>query len=176
MIGAIPEIWLGVPFKIGGKVFGVFVVQSYDNPNAYDQKSIEILEIVAHEISIFINHNKAEEETLKLSTAVIQSPIIVVITDPNGNIEYANPKFSEVTGYTFEEVKWKNPRILNSGFHAKQFFTTLWNTILSGKTWQGEFKNKKKKWRTLLGECYYIPNHRFRWKNHSLCGGKGRYY
>ena len=144
MIGTIPEVWLGVPFKIGGKVFGVLVVQSYDNPNAYDQRSIEILEIVAHELSIFINHKKAEEETLKLSAVVVQSPTIVIITDPNGNIEYANPKFSEVTGYSFEEVKWKNPRILNSGFHTKEFFSNLWNTILAGKTWQGEFRNKKR--------------------------------
>ena len=150
MIGTIPEVWLGVPFKIGGKVFGVLVVQSYDNPNAYDQRSIEILEIVAHELSIFINHKKAEEETFKLSAVVVQSPIIVIITDPNGNIEYANPKFSEVTGYSFEEVKWKNPRILNSGFHTKQFFSTLWNTILAGKTWQGEFRNKKRN-----GELYW---------------------
>jgi len=150
MIGTIPEVWLGVPFKIGGKVFGVLVVQSYDNPNAYDQRSIEILEIVAHELSIFINHKKAEEETLKLSAVVVQSPTIVIITDPNGNIEYANPKFSEVTGYSFEEVKWKNPRILNSGFHTKQFFSTLWNTILAGKTWQGEFRNKKRN-----GELYW---------------------
>ncbi len=144
MVGTIPEVWLGVPFKIGGKVFGVLVVQSYDNPTAYDKRSIEILEIVAHELSIFINHKKAEEETLKLSTVVVQSPTIVVITNPNGNIEYANPKFSEVTGYSFEEVKLKNPKILNSGFHNKEFFSNLWNTILAGKTWHGEFKNKKK--------------------------------
>ncbi len=150
MIGVIPEVWLGVPFKIAGKVFGVLVVQSYDNPNAYDQKSIEILEIVAHELSIFITHKKAEEETLKLSTAVIQSPTIVIITDTNGNIEYVNPKFTEVTGYTLEEAKWQNPRILNSGSHDKDFYSNLWNTILSGKIWHGEFQNRKKN-----GELYW---------------------
>jgi PAS domain S-box-containing protein len=144
MVGTIPEIWLGVPFKIGGKVFGALVVQSYDNPNAYDKRSIEILEIVAHELSIFIDHKKAEEETLKLSTAVVQSPTIVIITDLDGNIEFVNPKFSEVTGYSIEEAKWKNPRILNSGFHDKKFFSDLWQTILSGKIWQGEIRNKKK--------------------------------
>src|SRR5690606_2350012 len=67
MVGIIPEIWLGVPFRIGGKVIGVIVVQSYDNPNAYDHNSVEILEIVAHELSIFIQHKRAEEETQKLS-------------------------------------------------------------------------------------------------------------
>ncbi|MBK7630260.1 MAG: PAS domain S-box protein [Ignavibacteriales bacterium] len=144
MIGVIPEIWLGVPFKISGKVIGVLVVQSYDNPNAYDESSIEILEIVAHELSIYIQHKKAEEETSKLSAAIVQSPTIVMITDPSGNIEYVNPKFSEITGYSLAEVKSKNPNILKSGIHKKEFYNNLWSTLLSGKIWQGEFQNKKK--------------------------------
>jgi PAS domain S-box-containing protein len=144
MVGVIPEVWLGVPFKIGGKVFGVLVVQSYDNSNAYDQTSVEILEIVAHELSIYIKHKKAEEETLKLSTAIVQSPIIIVITDPHGNIEFTNPKYSEVTGYSIEEAKGNNQRILKSGYHSKEFYTNLWETILSGNIWEGEFRNKKK--------------------------------
>ncbi|RPI60652.1 MAG: PAS domain S-box protein, partial [Ignavibacteriales bacterium] len=150
MIGVIPEIWLGVPFKISGKVIGVLVVQSYDNPYAYNLGSMEVLEIVAHELSIYIQHKKAEAETLKLSAAIVQSPTIVVITDPSGNIEYANPKFSEITGYSLEEAKGNNPKILKSGKHKNEFYTGLWKTILSGKTWHGEFQNKKKN-----GELYW---------------------
>ncbi|MEO8232999.1 MAG: PAS domain S-box protein, partial [Ignavibacteriota bacterium] len=144
MIGVIPEIWLGVPFKIGGKVIGVLVVQSYNNPQAYDHSSIEILEIVAHELSIYIQHKKAEEETFKLSVAIVQSPVSIVITDPNGNIEYVNPKFKEISGYSLEDVLGKNPRVLNSNEHPKDFFTNLWSTIANGKNWQGEIRNKKK--------------------------------
>ena len=150
MIGVIPEIWLGVPFKVSGKVIGVLVVQSYDNPYAYNLGSMEVLEIVAHELSIYIQHKKAESETLKLSAAIVQSPTIVVITDPTGNIEYANPKFSEITGYSLEEAKGNNPKILKSGKHKNEFYTGLWKTILSGKTWHGEFQNKKKN-----GELYW---------------------
>ncbi|MBP9119632.1 MAG: PAS domain S-box protein [Ignavibacterium sp.] len=150
MIGVIPEIWLGVPFKVSGKVIGVLVVQSYDNPYAYNLGSMEVLEIVAHELSIYIQHKKAEAETLKLSAAIVQSPTIVVITDPTGNIEYANPKFSEITGYSLEEAKGNNPKILKSGKHKSEFYTGLWKTILSGKTWHGEFQNKKKN-----GELYW---------------------
>lgn len=150
MVGIIPEIWLGVPFKVGGKVIGVLVVQSYDNPNAYDKTSVELLEIVAHELSIFIQHKKSEEETLKLSTAVIQSPNSVVITNINGSIEYVNPKFTEVSGYSIEEVKGKNPRFLKSGAHDNLFYQKLWETILAKKVWQGEIKNKKKN-----GELYW---------------------
>lgn len=150
MIGVIPEIWLGVPFVVGGKINGVLVVQSYDNPNAYNQTSVEILEIVAHELSIYMLHKKAEEEALKLSTAVIQSPVIVVITSPNGSIEFVNPKFTEVTGYTFEEAKNKNPRILKSGLHSEEFYKNLWQTLYAGKLWSGEFQNRKKN-----GELYW---------------------
>lgn len=144
MIGVIPEVWLGVPFKISGKVIGVLVVQSYNDKKAYDASSIEILEIVAHELSIYIKHKKAEEETIKLSVAIVQSPVSIIISDPKGNIEYVNPKFTEISGYSLEEVKGKNPKILNSGEHSKEFFTDLWNTIIAGKNWQGEIRNRKK--------------------------------
>ena len=144
MIGIIPEVWLGVPFKILGKVVGVLVVQSYENVNEYDDSSKKLLEIVAHELSLFIQHKKTEEQTLKLSTAVEQSPATIVITNLKGEIEYVNPKFTEVTGYTFEEVKGKNPRVLNSGLKSKDEYKELWELIVNGKAWQGEFHNRKK--------------------------------
>jgi PAS domain S-box-containing protein len=150
MIGVIPEVWLGVPFKVAGKVIGVLVVQSYDNPKAYNKTSVEILEIVAHELSIFIQHKKSEEETIKLSTAIMQSPASIVITDPKGNIEYVNPKFSTISGYTLDEVKGKNPRFLKSGEHDLEFYKKMWETIINQKDWQGEIKNRKKN-----GELYW---------------------
>lgn len=92
----------------------------------------------------------AEEELKKLSVAITQSPAVVVITDPDGNIEYVNPAFSQLTGYSFEEVKGKNPRILQSGLMPKDIYNNLWETILSGGFWQGEFENRKKN-----GELYW---------------------
>ncbi len=83
-------------------------------------------------------------EISKLSEAVIHSPAVVVITDTEGIIEYVNPKFIEITGYSLEEVVGQNPRILNGGFHKREYFTQMWNTIKSGKVWQGEICNKKK--------------------------------
>ncbi len=85
-----------------------------------------------------------EEQLLILSRSVEQSPVSIVITDPAGKINYVNPKFSEVTGYTYEEAIGKNPNILNSGTSANEYFKQLWDTILSGKEWKGEFHNKKK--------------------------------
>jgi len=85
-----------------------------------------------------------EYEILKLSKAITQSPVSVVITDIDGKIEYANRKFIELTGYSLNEAIGKTPRILSSGKHDKIFYKELWETILSGKEWTGEFHNKKK--------------------------------
>jgi PAS domain S-box-containing protein len=91
-----------------------------------------------------------EKQLRKLSTAIEQSPVTIIITGKQGKIEYVNPKFTEVTGYTFEEVFGKNPRFLKSGNKSAAEYRQIWETILTGKVWQGELDNKKKS-----GELYY---------------------
>lgn len=150
MIGVIPQQWLGVPLKKGTNVIGVMVVQSYNNPRRYDRATLELLEVVANQISVFIERKRIEETTLKLSKAIEQSPSSIIITDIKGNIEYVNPKFVSVTGYQREEVLGKNPRILKSHTHNKSFYENLWSTILNGRDWRGEFHNRKKS-----GELYW---------------------
>ena len=86
----------------------------------------------------------AEQEVRKLSRAVEQSPAIIVITNLAGEIEYANPKFTQTTGYTLAEVVGKNSRLLKSGHTPQQEYQQLWDTITSGGEWRGEFQNKKK--------------------------------
>ncbi|MDO8897559.1 MAG: response regulator, partial [Bacteroidales bacterium] len=144
LIGTTAEAWLGVPLKLEGKALGAIVVQSYENKDIYDQSSVEILELVAHELSIFIDWQRAEEKAIKLSRAVEQSSVSVIITNKDGFIEYVNPFFTKLTGYSIDEIIGKNPRVLNSGHHPKEFFNELWNTIFSGKDWEGEILNKKK--------------------------------
>ncbi len=87
---------------------------------------------------------KSEKEVRKLFRGVEQSPASIVITDTDGNIEYVNPKFYELTGYTSEEVLGKNPRILKYGDTPLSFYQNLWSSIKSGKEWRGEFLNRKK--------------------------------
>ncbi len=86
----------------------------------------------------------AQSELQKLSSAVTQSPDSVIITDKEGKIDYVNPKFSQLTGYEKEEVLGKNPRILKSGEQPESYYKELWDTILAGNDWHGEFLNKKK--------------------------------
>lgn len=87
---------------------------------------------------------KAEAEIRKLSMVVEQSPISIIITDTDGNIQYVNPEFCSLTGYTKKEVYGKNPNILKSGEHGKSFYKELWDTITAGNIWKGEIHNKKK--------------------------------
>ena len=86
----------------------------------------------------------ADEAVIKLSMAVKHSPASIVVTDSNGNIEYVNPKFCEITGYSNEEVIGKNPRILKLSKTPSEVFKNLWNTILNGEEWHGEFVNLSK--------------------------------
>jgi len=90
------------------------------------------------------DQKKALLELTKLSQAVEQSPVMTLITDHNGNIEYANAEFTKVTGYTLSEVVGKNPRILKSGLHDEAFYKNLWDTITSGRTWTGDLTNRMK--------------------------------
>lgn len=86
---------------------------------------------------------RMEEELRKLSRAVEQSPAAIVITDLQGRIEYVNPKFSQLTGYTREEVIGTTPRILESGETSSEEFLKRWETIRTGE-WLGEFQNRTK--------------------------------
>ncbi len=87
---------------------------------------------------------QAEQQLRKLSMAVEQSPASVIITDPNGIIEYVNDRFIESTQYLRDEVYGKNVNLLKSGNTKKEHYKSLWTTITSGKKWRGEFLNKKK--------------------------------
>jgi len=92
-----------------------------------------------------------EKQLLTLSRAVEQSPVVVLIVGTDGGIQYTNPRFTEVTGYTMEEALGKNPSILKSEPHTnKEEYDQLWKKIKTGGTWHGIFKNRKKN-----GEIYW---------------------
>ena len=92
-----------------------------------------------------LHRRRLTEEVLdRLYQAVEHSPVSISITDPQGTIEYANPRFVRHTGYSLEEAVGSNPRILQSGQVPAEVFRDLWTTILSGREWQGELINRKK--------------------------------
>lgn len=93
---------------------------------------------------------KSDQLLRTLSVAIDQSPVTTVITDVEGNIEFVNPKFEEITGYTATEVKGMNPRILKDESKPSSDYKELWDTIMAGRNWSGTFHNKKKN-----GEYYW---------------------
>jgi len=86
------------------------------------------------------------DETQKkiLSSVAEQGPTPLLITNTSGEIEYVNPAFTQVTGYTLEELRGKNPRILKSGRTPPEVYKELWETILSGRVWHGDLWNRRK--------------------------------
>ncbi|GEM_PF-1240789 len=112
-----------------------------------DQGNIIFHEGILRDVS---ERRKVDEKLRSLSRAVEQNPASIIITDTSGHIEYVNQNFTQQTGYSYDEVLGKNPNILKSGYTPSSEYTILWQTILQGKEWHGEFKNRKKN-----GEEYF---------------------
>ena len=113
--------------------------------------------IILREITV---RKKSQEQVRQLSRAVEASPLSIVITDTQGRIQYVNPRFTQVTGYTSAEVIGQNPRILKTEYTPPEVYTSMWQALAAGQEWQGEFCNRKKN-----GELYWesasispIPN------------------
>lgn len=138
---AIKEEILDFEYIWQDKIFRIKIL-SY-----FCQKNVKTFLVIISDISL---QRKTELQNLRLATAVEQSANIIVITDLAGNIQYVNPSFTRHTGYTAEEVMNTNTSILNAGKQPKEVYQDLWQTITSGKTWKGEFCNKKKN-----GEIYW---------------------
>ncbi len=101
---------------------------------------------------------KEAEEQLRLQSVALESAANgILITDRNGNIQWVNPAFSKMTGYTVEEVIGKNPRVQKSGLVAQDVFSDLWRTILSGNVWHGELINRRKDGTTITEEQTIAP-------------------
>jgi len=126
---------------------GRYLVLESSFHNLVHDKTINGLLLTARDITA-----KREAHTLmrKLQLVIEQSPNSVVITNKDGAIEYVNPQFEVVTGYSRAEALSQNPRILNSGLTSPQTFQEMWDTVSKGKIWRGEFANRKKN-----GEIYY---------------------
>jgi len=133
----------------------VFLMKRKDGTLFYAELNGSKFQTSSHEgvlvtIRDITDRNNTQANLRKLSRAIEQSPVSVVITDTAGDIEYANPKAIETTGYTLEELIGQNPRVLKSGETSKEEYVELWKTISSGKEWHGTFHNKRK-----TGEKYW---------------------
>lgn len=145
---------LELAYRKGSHTFE-WVHSRFDGTDFLAQISLTSMELDGHRVLFAIWQDisikrKAEEEIRKLTLAVEQSPVSIVITDIQGNIEYANPKACETTGYTLEELLNQNPRVLKSGETSAWEYDVMWDTISGGREWKGIFHNKRKN-----GEMYW---------------------
>ncbi len=130
-----------------------FPVEYWSYPIHQDGKNVGL--VVSF---VDITKRKCDEILLrKLSLAMEQSPASVVITNLDGDIEYVNPKFTEMTGYSYDEVLGQNPRILQSGDKTQEDYQQLWSHLLAGEQWQGEFLNKHKSGRLFWERALISP-------------------
>ncbi len=106
--------------------------------------------LVKTKVRNHLKYQQTKKRLRKFSKAIEQSPVSIVITDLKGNIEYVNPKFTQMTGYSLEEILGENPQVLKTDYHPDSYYQDLWETITAGQNWEGEFYNQKKN-----GEYYW---------------------
>jgi len=129
------------PLFSGKENLGMIVTACTDK---YTDQDIESMTNLFEQLTNIIMRKRVEEERIRLSTVIEQMAETVVITDTKGNLQYANPAFESISGYSRDETLKSNMNLLKSGLQKKEFYQTLWNTITSGKVWQGKIINRKK--------------------------------
>ena len=110
----------------------------------YTEDDVELLTGFLNNVQIVLEKRRAEESLRKLSLAIEQCPVSIMITDSAGNIEFVNPKFTEMSGYEPREVIGSNPRLFKSDLMEPAGHERLWQTVTAGRTWHGELINRKK--------------------------------
>jgi len=144
------------PVREFGAVAGSLEVGFRERPPVPEQEMFsaeerELLHAISDRLGQFFERwrslaelKQSNAELRKLTRAVEQSPSGVMITDAQGRIEYVNPRFTDMTGFTIEEVLGQNPRVLKSGERSAEEYRELWQTISAGREWRGEFHNRRK--------------------------------
>lgn len=162
---------LVVPIMRSDRVVSVLGVGN--KPCDYDDTDVALVSYIADIVWAAVERKRAEKrleeyqcqlearhhELNKLMKAVEQSASTIVITNTDGVIEYANPRFEETTGYSVQEALGQNPRILKSGHQDASYYSAMWDTIRSGRVWRGEFHNRRKDGTLYWEEASIAPVH-----------------
>lgn len=145
------ESGLDLPFIIVSGTIGEDIAVETMRAGAHDyimkdnlKRLMPAIQRELREAKTRMKHKLIDEEHIRLSMAVEQAAEIIVITYPDGVIQYANPAFERITGYSLEEGTGQNISMMKSGEHDNLFYKDLWDTISSGRVWKGHFKNRKK--------------------------------
>lgn len=132
-----------VPLPAARGNLGALSLYSLDR-DAFDPEKVNLLMSFAGQVAISLIF-AADQEQIRLRTAALEATANgIVITDTDGRIQWINPAFTRLTGYSAAEALGQNPRILKSGVHSQPFYKRMWDTVLAGQIWAGEIYNRRK--------------------------------
>ncbi len=132
------------PFLRAGQLLGLIFFCTQDEAEVWSDSACAFSRAAASAIGAAFVRNRIQAEHERLLAAIEQANESIVITDPDGTINYVNPAFVQTSGYACMEVIGKNVRILKSEVHDTRFYKEIWATISAGKTWRGRFVNRRK--------------------------------
>lgn len=128
---------------VDGNVLGTFAMYA-NQPTSPTTEELRAIKNASQLVSIVMDRDRRESLLHKLSQAIEQAGESVLITNRQGIIEYVNPSFTAITGYTEEEVLGKTPRVLKSGNQSEAYYERMWDTITQGKVWHAEIVDRRK--------------------------------
>jgi PAS domain S-box-containing protein len=131
------------PLKLSGKVIGAISAQSYQ-PDTYTGEQIQVFMTLANQVATAIGNSRLVQ-SLRLQAAALDAAAnAIIISDADGIIQWVNPAFTAMTGYSSHEAIGKKTSLLRSGLQEQAFYEELWNTLAEGRVWQGELVNRRK--------------------------------
>ena len=154
--------YLGIPVKDKSHAM-IGMIGIANKKGGYSDADVEYLSPIISLTAAYISAMRAYEakdffsDTLELYKNAIDSHAIVSVTDVDGKITYVNDKFCEISEFSFSEIIGKKHNIINSGFHGESFYKNLWDTLLSGKIWKGEFRNRSKSGKYFWVSATIVP-------------------
>ncbi len=134
--------WLAAPVRRGGVVQAVLCLAN--KPAPYTAAEVEVVSQLAEALWVTLNAKRAEQATALMMRVIEQATDSVVITNAQNLIEYVNPAFEKLTGYTRQEVHRRNPRLLQSGRHDEEFYQSMWRALHQTGVWHGRMVNRRK--------------------------------
>jgi len=133
---------MAIPMIVGNEVIGVLDVQSR-YINRFTAEDVQVKTTLAAQIAVAIQNARLFKDVGDVRYAIDQHAI-VAITDQTGKITYANERFEQISKYSRAELVGQDHRLINSGYHSKEFIRDLWVTIANGQVWHGEIRNRAK--------------------------------
>jgi PAS domain S-box-containing protein len=133
-----------IPIMVDNEFVGFVGFDNCVSSREWGEVGQNFLCAAANDLAQAIRRERVEAERKLLMAAIDQAGEVIVITDVDGTIQYVNPAFELITGYTHDEAVGLNPRELKSGEHDDAFYREMWDTLNRGETWGGQFINKKK--------------------------------